>query len=84
MPQVQAAAAAVLQRDVQLGAVRWLAPTGLAGIGPLASVGPVALGPGPVERSSTSARHVTVGLDPLQSALQRRLVLDVRVHGAQV
>ena len=84
MPQVQAAAAAALQREVQLGAVRWLAPTGLAGVGPLASVGPVALGPSPVEGSSLSARHVTLGLDPLHSALQRRLVFDVRVDGAQV
>lgn len=84
VPQVQAAATAMLQREVSLGAVRWVAPTGLAGLTPLASVGPVSVGAGPVEQSTAMLQRVTVGLDPLQSVLQQRLVLAVRAHGAQV
>lgn len=84
LPPVQAAASALLQREVQLGVVNWVAPTGLLGLTPLASVGPVRVGAGPVERSSASLRQVTVGLDPVQSLLQRRIVLAVKGHGAQV
>ena len=85
LPQVQATAAVLLQREVQLGAVGWVAPvTGLVGLTPLASLGPISLGPGPVERSSARVGRVSVGLDPLQSALQRRVVLTIRALGAEV
>lgn len=85
LPQAQAAAAVLLQREVQLGAVHWVSPlAGLLGLGPLASVGPISLGAGPVERSSARAERLWVGLDPVQSALQRRVVLAVKAGGLQV
>lgn len=84
LPQVQAAASAMLQREVALGAVRWVAPTGLIGLTPLGSLGPVCVGPGTVERSSAEVQEVTVVLDPVQSALQGRVVLTVKARGAQV
>ncbi len=61
--------------QVEVERVKWLAPPGLAGFMPLASVGPVSVGPGPVERSSVRAEEVLVGIDPLRSAVQRELVL---------
>lgn len=85
LPQAQAAAAALLQREVELGAVRWVSPlAGLLGLGPLASLGPVSLGAGPVERSSAQAERLWVGLDLPQSALQRRVVLAVKARGLRV
>lgn len=84
LPQAQAALQALLLREVQLGAVRWVSPAGLVGLGPLASVGPLSVGPSPLERSSAELQRLSVGLDVLQSALQRRVVLAVKVHGAQV
>jgi hypothetical protein len=84
LPQVQEAASALLQREVALGAVRWVAPTGLVGLTPLGSLGPVRVGPGPVEGSSAEVERLTVALDPVQSALQGRVVLTVKALGAQV
>lgn len=51
---------------------------------PLASVGPVTVGPGPVERSSLMADELLVGIDPLRSAMQRELVLTFKARGAEV
>lgn len=41
LPGAAARVSRVLQRDVDLGRVRWVAPAGALGLGPLAAVGPV-------------------------------------------
>ena len=84
LPIAQQQAAQLLQREVELGAVRWLSPAGLTGLVPLVRLGPVSVGPGPVEQSSAAIQHVAVGLDPMQSALQRRVVLTFKAKGAEV
>ena len=69
---------------MKLGRVRWVAPSGLVGFGPLASVGPVSLGPGAAEKSSLEIPRVVVCVDPLQSLLQRKLILHLLADQAQV
>ncbi len=64
--------------------MHWVAPSGLVGVTPLAAVGPVSVGPGPAERSSASLPRVLVRVDPLQSLLQKKLVLSFRADQAQV
>ena len=54
------------------------------GFGPLASVGPVSLGPGVAEKSSLEIPRVVVCVDPLQSLLQRKLILHLLADQAQV
>jgi hypothetical protein len=83
-PQAQDTVARLLERDIDLGAVRWVAPSGLFGLTPLAGVGPVAVGGGPVEGSSATVAEVVVGVDPLRSISQARIVLTVKARGAQV
>lgn len=72
--------------QVSVGRVRWIAPTGLVGLTPLASVGPVALGPSAsgLERTSVTAPEVVVSVNALQSALQRKVVLSLQAVGTQV
>ena len=67
-----------------LGKVRWVAPSGLVGFGPLASVGPVSLGAGAAEKSSLEIPRVVVCVDPLQSLLQQKLILQLHADQAQV
>ena len=64
---------------MSIARVKWIAPTGLVGLTPLAAVGPVSVGPSHsgLERSSLEAQHVTVFVDALQSLLQRKAVLRV-------
>ena len=64
--------------------MRWVAPSGLVGFGPLASVGPVSLGPGAAEKSSLEIPRVVVCVDPVQSLLQRKLILHLLADQAQV
>jgi hypothetical protein len=72
--------------QVSVGRVRWIAPTGLVGLTPLASVGPVELGPSAsgLERTSVTAPEVVVSVNALQSALQRKVVLSLQAVGTQV
>ena len=84
LPAAAAAAARAAGRDVSLGRVRWLSPLGLTGLAPLASVGPVAVGPGAGERSSAVADEVLLSLDAARSLAQLRLVLTVRGVRASV
>jgi hypothetical protein len=70
--------------QVGLGRVKWVAPTGLVGVGPLTAVGPVQLGPSSAEGSSLEVPEVVVHVDPLQSLLQRKIVLQLHAHCAQV
>lgn len=67
-----------------LGRVKWVAPSGLVGLGPLAAVGPVELGPGSAERSSIALQQVIVRVDPLQSLVQRKLVVQLHADAPQV
>lgn len=68
-----------------MGRVRWIAPTGLTGLTPLASVGPVAMGPSAsgLERTSAVAPEVVVSIDALQSLLQQKVVLSLQAMGTQ-
>ena len=70
--------------QVGLGKVRWVAPSGLVGFGPLASVGPVSLGPGAAEKSGLEIPRMVVCVDPLQSLLQRKLIVQLHADQAQV
>lgn len=54
------------------------------GLGPLVCVGPVAVGPGPVENSEALAGSATVSVRPLTSLLRGRLVLDAEASGVYV
>ena len=69
---------------MEIGRVKWLAPTGVVGITPLASVGPVSLGSSSREGSSAEMSEVIVKLHPLQSLLQRKIVLQFQAKHAQV
>ncbi len=72
--------------QVTVGRVRWIAPTGLAGLTPLASVGPLAIGPSAagLERTSFAAPEVVVSINALQSLLQRKVVLAVEAMDTRV
>ncbi len=74
----------LVYKQVGVGRVKWVAPSGLVGFGPLAAVGPVELGPGAAEGSSLELPEVVVCVDPLQSLLQRKLVLQLHAAAAQV
>lgn len=84
LPQVAQQASHALQRDVDIGKVHWVAPTGLTGLHPLVSMGPIAVGAGPVERSSAVLERVSLRVDPLQSLLRGRIVLALKASGAEV
>lgn len=84
LPKAAKQAAAVLQRDVQLGGVKWLAPTGITGLTPLAAVGPLSIGQCPLESSSATIDTVLVHLDVLRSLTLGRLVLTADGRNADV
>ena len=74
----------VLHRDVTIKQIHWLAPTGILGLHPLASLGPVVVGPGPTECSSGMIERVVLSLDPFRSILHGRLVINLKAHGADI
>jgi uncharacterized membrane protein YgcG len=84
LPQAVQQAAQALQRDVEVGRVRWVAPTGVVGLTPLASFGPVSVGPGPAEHSSATIERVALSVDPLRSLARGRIVLALRASGGEV
>ena len=61
-----------------------MAPTGLLGLTPLASLADFRVGPGSLEQSSVVLPEVLMALSPVQSVLQRRLVLQLHAPKAQV
>lgn len=83
LPMAANHAAAILQREVEVGAVRWLSPPGVSGLMPVASLGPVRVGPGPVESSSASVEEVMLGLDAWRSIVQREVVVTLALRGVQ-
>ncbi|KAK9804274.1 hypothetical protein WJX72_004315 [[Myrmecia] bisecta] len=84
LPTACSVAARVLEREVVIGRVNWVATPGLLGLSPLASVGPVAVGPSATERSSAVLPHVLISIDPVKSLAQRRVVLRLHAPQAQV
>ena len=70
--------------QVSVGRVNWLAPTGMTGLHPIASIGPVSVGPGQFEGSWAHLPEVRVSLDPLKSLLRRKVVLKLNAPGAEV
>lgn len=69
---------------MDLGRLRWVLPTGLVGLGPVASIGPVRVGPGAVEGSSAVLPEVKLHLRLLPSLLSRRLMLQLQADKAEV
>ena len=67
-----------------VGQVNWLAPTGVTGLHPIASLGPVSVGPGATEGSWAHLPEVRVSLDPIKSLVQRKVVLNLHAPGAEV
>ena len=70
--------------QVTLGKVHWIAPTGILGLTPIAGLGPVEVGPSPLEISSAVLPEVQVRLDPLQSLIHRKLMLQLQADSSQV
>ncbi len=64
--------------------MNWLAPTGVTGLHPIASLGPVSVGPGATEGSWAHLPEVRVSLDPIKSLVQRKVVLKLHAPGAEV
>jgi len=79
LPWVASSASAACGRPLRLGRVRWLLPTGLTGLTPLATLGPCSLGPcragAGVERSSCELQGASLYLHPLASLARGRPVL---------
>ena len=67
-----------------MGRVNWLAPTGLTGIHPFVSMGPVSLGPGQAEGSWAYLPEVRVSVNPVKSMIQHKLVLNLHAPAAEV
>lgn len=67
-----------------MGRVKWVAPSGVLGLHPLAAIGPVRVGPGPIEHSSALLPNVQISMDPVQSLVQRQVVLKIHIPAAQV
>lgn len=84
LPNITAEVATLLKRPLDIGGVKWLAPTGITGLTPLASVGPVSIGAGPVEVSSATIDRVLVRFDPLKSLARGKLVLTLDGKDAEV
>jgi len=80
LPRVEAAASAATGRVVSLEGIRWVSPPGVVGLGPVASVNGIYIGPGLVEKSEALAPQAAVSLAPLQSLLQRKLVLNLELN----
>ena len=64
--------------------MKWLAPSGVLGLHPLAAIGPVSVGPGPIEHSSALLPDVRISINPVQSLVQRQVVLKIHIPAAQV
>lgn len=69
---------------MDLGSVKWLSPLGALGITPLAGIGPVSVGPSGSEKSSAVIPEVIVKVDPIQSVLQRKFMLNLQAAKAEV
>jgi hypothetical protein len=84
LPALEAGASRALGRAVRLGRVRWVSPIGALGLGPLVALGPIAVGAGPVEKSSATLERVRLRLDVGASLARARLVLTLAASGAEV
>ena len=70
--------------QVDIKRVNWVSPAGLLGLAPVASMGPVHVGPSALEGSSLEVPELQIKLNPLQSLLQRHPVLDIHAERAKV
>ena len=85
LPWASASASAACGRSVRVGRVRWLLPSGVTGLTPVATLGPSSVGPAAVgDGSSAVAQGLSVWFRPLASLLQRRPVLHVVAHAPHV
>ena len=67
-----------------MGQVNWLAPTGVTGLHPIASLGPVSVGPGAAEGSWAHLPEIRISVDLVKSLAQRKMVLKLHSPGAEV
>lgn len=67
-----------------MGQVNWLAPTGVTGLHPVASLGPVSIGPGAAEGSWAHLPEIRISIDAVKSLAQRKMVLKLHSPGAEV
>lgn len=67
-----------------MGQVNWLAPTGVTGLHPVASLGPVSIGPAAAEGSWAHLPEIRISIDPVKSLAQRKMVLKLHSPGAEV
>eukprot|EP00210_Caulerpa_lentillifera_P007372 g7046.t1 len=74
----------VMEREVSLGKVNWVLPTGVIGMSPLMSVGPIDVGPGTAEQSQVFVPELRLGLDFIRSAFQRQIVLKVHCNETEL
>lgn len=72
--------------QVRVGGVDSLSPLGLTGLTPVAHLSDVSVGPrrDGAERSHLAARAVSLGVSPLESLVQGKIVLRASVGGAEV
>lgn len=75
---------AFVHQQVTVGQVNWLALTGVTGLHPIASLGPVSVGPGADEGSWAHLPEIRVSIDLVKSLVQRKMVLKIRAPGAEV
>ena len=84
LPQVSKSLTKVLKRDTDIKKVKWIAPSGILGLHPIARIQGVSVGPGDVEKSNATVDTVDLHLNPLKSIFCGRLMLAAKCDGVDV
>lgn len=84
LPSISKSLAKVVKREIIIERVNWLAPSGLLGVHPIANVGPVQIGPGPVEQSHGRVESLDIRFNPLRSIFSGRFYFSVKSQGASL
>ena len=80
MPKWEKTLRTLLLRGVSLEGIRWVSPPGILGLGPLAAIDDVAIGPRDAEQSEVTVGSTVVRLRPGISILRRQFVFDIEVQ----
>lgn len=84
LPSISKSLGKVAKREIIIERVNWLAPSGLLGVHPIANVGPVQIGPGPVEQSHGRVESLDIRFNPLRSIFSGRFYFSVKSQGASL
>ena len=84
LPQASKSLSKVLKRDTDIKKVKWIAPSGILGLHPVARIQGVSVGPGDVEKSHATVDTVDLHLNPLKSMFYGRLMLAAKCDGVDV